>query len=168
MERIIEEASKRLNKEREHIYNPADEELELLLSKQKAKIKVVGTGGAGNNTINRISEVGVTGAETIAVNTDAQDLLYTNADVKILIGKEITHGLGAGSIPQVGEEAARESEHELKSKLNGADIVFITCGLGGGTGTGSAPIIAEQAKKVNALTVGIVTLPFNMEGQRRY
>ncbi len=168
MEKIIEEASKRLNKEREHIYNPADEELELLLSKQKAKIKVVGTGGAGNNTINRISEVGVTGAETIAVNTDAQDLLYTNADTKILIGKEITHGLGAGSIPQVGEEAARESEHELKSKLNGADIVFITCGLGGGTGTGSAPIIAEQAKKVNALTVGIVTLPFNMEGQRRY
>jgi len=168
MEKIIEEASKRLNKEREHIYNPADEELELLLSKQKAKIKVVGTGGAGNNTINRISEVGVTGAETIAMNTDAQDLLYTNADVKILIGKEITHGLGAGSIPQVGEEAARESEHEIKSKLNGADIVFITCGLGGGTGTGSAPIIAEQAKKVNALTVGIVTLPFNMEGQRRY
>jgi cell division protein FtsZ len=168
MEKIIEEASKRLNKEREHIYNPADEELELLLSKQKAKIKVVGTGGAGNNTINRISEVGVTGAETIAINTDAQDLLYTNADVKILIGKEITHGLGAGSIPQVGEEAARESEHDIKSKLNGADIVFITCGLGGGTGTGSAPIIAEQAKKVNALAVGIVTLPFNMEGQRRY
>lgn len=145
-----------------------DEELEQLLAKQKAKIKVVGAGGAGNNTITRISEVGVTGAETIAVNTDAQDLLYTNADVKILIGREVTQGLGAGSIPEIGEEAARESEHEIKSKLQGADMVFITCGLGGGTGTGSIPVIAEIAKKVNALTVAIVTLPFEMEGKRRY
>lgn len=148
--------------------NPLDQELEQILSRQKAKIKVVGCGGAGNNTINRISEVGISGAETIALNTDAQDLLYTTAAVKILIGKEITQGLGAGSIPQIGEEAARENEHEIKAKLQGADMVFITCGLGGGTGTGSAPVVAEQAKKLNALTVAIVTLPFEMEGKRRY
>lgn len=149
-------------------YNPIDEELEAILSKQRAKIKVVGCGGAGNNTINRIYEVGITGCETVAINTDAQDLLYTNANQKILIGKEVTQGLGAGSIPQIGEEAARENEQEIKSKLQGADMVFITCGLGGGTGTGSAPVIAEQAKKVNALTVAVVTLPFEMEGKRRW
>jgi len=145
-----------------------DEELEQLLANQRAKIKVVGTGGAGNNTINRMSEIGITGAETIAVNTDAQDLLYTNAVHKILIGRETTHGLGAGSIPQIGEEAAKESESEIKHALQGADMVFITCGLGGGTGTGSAPIIAEVAKKQGALTVGVVTIPFSMEGPRRY
>ncbi len=148
--------------------NPLDQELEEILSRQKAKIKVVGSGGAGNNTINRISEVGVAGCETIAVNTDAQDLLYSNANSKILIGKSITGGLGAGSIPQVGEEAARENEHDIKEKLEGADMVFITCGLGGGTGTGSVPVIAEIAKKIGALTVGIVTIPFEMEGNRRY
>jgi len=145
-----------------------DEELEQLVSKQRAKIKVIGTGGGGNNTINRMSEVGIVGAETIAVNTDAQDLLYTNANVKILIGKELTGGLGAGSVPQIGEEAAKESEHDIKDKLQGADMVFITCGLGGGTGTGSAPIIADVAKKLGILTVAIVTLPFAMEGNRRY
>ncbi|MAG52952.1 MAG: cell division protein FtsZ [Nanoarchaeota archaeon] len=145
-----------------------DHELEELLSKQKAKIKVIGAGGAGNNTINRVKEVGITGAETVAMNTDAQDLLYTNADIKILIGREITGGLGAGSIPKIGEEAAHESEQDIKKKLQGADMVFITCGLGGGTGTGSAPVIAEIAKKVGCLTVGIVTIPFIMEGQRRY
>ncbi len=144
-----------------------DEELEEILSKQRAKIKVVGCGGAGNNTINRMSEVGITGAETIALNADAQDLLYTNAVAKILIGREITHGLGAGSIPQVGEQAAKESEQEIKEKLMGADMVFITCGLGGGTGTGSAPVVAEVAKKLGALTVAIVTIPFEMEGRRR-
>ena len=148
--------------------NEADKELEELLSKQKASIRVVGCGGAGNNTINRITEVGVSGAETIAVNTDAQDLLYTTADKKILIGKETTKGLGAGSDPKLGEEAAKEQEHELKTSLAGADMVFITCGLGGGTGTGSAPVIADLAKKNGALTVAIVTMPFTMEGNRRY
>jgi cell division protein FtsZ len=148
--------------------NPIDQELEQLLSKQKAKIKVVGCGGGGNNSINRMTDVGIAGAETLAINTDAQDLLYTNADHKILIGKELTQGLGAGSMPQVGEEAARESEHEIRQKLQGADMVFITCGLGGGTGTGSAPVTADIAKRVGALTVGIVTLPFEMEGGRRY
>jgi cell division protein FtsZ len=145
-----------------------DAELEQYISKQRATIKVVGTGGAGNNTINRISEVGIIGAETIAVNTDAQDLLYTTANKKILIGRETTKGLGAGSEPRLGEEAARENEADIKKSLQNSDMVFITCGLGGGTGTGSAPIIAETAKKLGCLTVGIVTLPFAMEGHRRY
>jgi cell division protein FtsZ len=145
-----------------------DAELEALLYKQRAAIKVIGCGGGGNNTIERITEVGIEGAESIAINTDAQDLLYTTADKKILIGRELTGGLGAGSIPKIGEEATRESEHEVKQALQGADMVFITCGLGGGTGTGSAPVVAEIAKKLGALTVGIVTMPFTMEGKRRY
>jgi len=145
-----------------------DAELEQLLAKQKASIKVVGAGGGGNNTIQRISEVGIVGAETIAINTDAQDLLYTTSNKKILIGRELTKGLGAGSDPKIGEEAARETEQEIKKALLDSDMVFITCGLGGGTGTGSVPVIAEIAKKVGALTVGIVTLPFSMEGHRRY
>lgn len=148
--------------------NIADAELEELLSKQKASIKVVGCGGGGNNTINRITEVGIVGAETIAMNTDAQDLLYTTADKKVLIGREVTKGLGAGSNPKIGEEAARENEHDIRNSLQGADMVFITCGLGGGTGTGSAPVAAEIAKKMGALTVAIVTMPFTMEGNRRY
>jgi len=148
--------------------NPLDAELEQLLAKQRAKIKVVGCGGGGNNTINRMSDVGITGVETIAVNTDAQDLLYTNANTKILIGKELTQGLGAGGIPQVGEESAKESEHDIKSKLQGADMVFLTCGLGGGTGTGSIGVVADIAKKLGCLTIAIVTVPFEMEGRRRY
>ncbi len=148
--------------------NALDAELEELLSKQKAKIKVFGCGGGGNNTINRITEIGIAGAETIAINTDAQDLLYTSADKKILIGKDLTKGLGAGSIPKIGEDAARESEHDIKSAMVGADMIFITCGLGGGTGTGSAPVVADLAKRSGALTVAVVTIPFKMEGQRRY
>ncbi len=148
--------------------NAVDAELEEVLGKQKAKIKVVGTGGGGNNTINRITEVGIQGAEAIAINTDAQDLLYTNADTKILIGRDVTGGMGAGSNPRLGEEAAKENEHDIKKAMFGSDMVFITCGLGGGTGTGSAPVIADIAKKMGCLTVGIVTLPFAMEGQVRY
>ena len=144
-----------------------DTELEQLLSIQQATIKVVGAGGGGNNTISRISSVGIVGAETIALNTDAQDLLYANANKKILIGKEVTRGLGAGSNPQIGEQSARESEHELKQALSNSDLVFITCGLGGGTGTGAVPVIAEVAKKLGALTVAVVTLPFSIEGNRR-
>ena len=144
-----------------------DDELEKILSRVKARIVVIGSGGAGNNTMHRLMEVGITGSETVAVNTDAQDLLYTNAEKKVLIGRELTGGLGAGSIPQIGEEAAKESEEELKEVIQGADIVFITCGLGGGTGTGSAPIIANLAQKLGALTVAIVTFPFSMEGLRR-
>jgi len=154
--------------EKKVYHQDIDAELEELLAKQRASIKVVGCGGGGNNTINRISEIGIIGAETIAINTDAQDLLYTTADKKILIGRELTKGLGAGANPKIGEEAARETEHELKNALQSADMVFVTCGLGGGTGTGSAPVVAEVSKKIGALTVGVVTLPFSMEGQRRY
>jgi len=154
--------------ERQKSTEEVDRELEELLAKHRAKIKVVGVGGGGNNTINRVTEIGISGAETIAVNTDAQDLLYTDADIKILIGRETTGGLGAGSIPKIGEESARENEHDLRKRLQGADMVFVTCGLGGGTGTGAAPVIAEISKKMGALTVGIVTIPFTMEGQRRY
>ncbi|MFH0876577.1 MAG: cell division protein FtsZ [archaeon] len=148
--------------------NVIDAELEALLAQQKATIKVVGCGGGGNNTITRIAEVGIKGVECIAINTDAQDLLYTNADKKVLIGRDLTKGLGAGSIPKIGEEAARENEQDIKAAIQGSDMVFVTCGLGGGTGTGSAPVVAEIAKKTGALVVGIVTLPFAMEGNRRY
>ncbi|MBI2655586.1 cell division protein FtsZ [Candidatus Woesearchaeota archaeon] len=145
-----------------------DAELEQLLARQRATIKVVGCGGGGNNTINRMTEVGIVGVDTIAVNTDAQDLLYTTSNKKILIGRELTKGMGAGSEPRLGEEAAREQESEIKKSLQGCDMVFVTCGLGGGTGTGSAPVVADVAKKLGALTVGVVTMPFSMEGHRRY
>ena len=145
-----------------------DAELEQLLARQRATIKVVGCGGGGNNTVNRMSEVGIVGVETIAINTDAQDLLYTTANKKILIGRELTKGLGAGSEPRLGEEAAKENEAEIKKALANCDMVFVTCGLGGGTGTGSAPVVCEIAKKMGALTVGVVTMPFSMEGHRRY
>lgn len=148
--------------------NAIDTELEELLSKQRASIKVVGCGGSGNNTINRMAEIGIHGAETIAMNTDAQDLLYTTADKKLLLGREVTRGMGAGSDPKVGEHATRENEQEIKNFLQNSDMVFITCGLGGGTGTGSAPVVAEIAKKCGALTVAVVTMPFTMEGNRRY
>jgi len=144
-----------------------DQELEEILSHTKARIVVIGTGGAGNNTMTRLMEVGIEGAETIAINTDAQDLLQTKAHKKLIIGKELTGGLGAGSVPQIGEEAAKESEQEIKELLEGADIVFITCGLGGGTGTGSSPVIANISQKLGALTVAVVTFPFTMEGMRR-
>ncbi|MBI4017793.1 MAG: cell division protein FtsZ [Candidatus Aenigmarchaeota archaeon] len=144
-----------------------DEDLKKILEARKAVIKVVGCGGAGNNTITRMATVGVVGVELLAVNTDAQDLLYTDADRKILVGRELTRGLGAGADPKVGEEAAKENKKELKESLEGSDMVFVTCGLGGGTGTGSAPVVAEVAKSGGALTVGVVTLPFTMEGKAR-
>jgi cell division protein FtsZ len=160
--------SPKMGDARPSVKSEIDAELEALISRQLARIKVVGVGGAGNNTINRIMEVGVKGAQIIAVNTDAQDLLYTNAEKKILIGKEITGGLGAGAQPKIGEEAAKETEAEIRRTLQESDMVFVTCGLGGGTGTGAAPVIAEIGKKAGALVVGVVTLPFAMEGQRRY
>jgi cell division protein FtsZ len=144
-----------------------DRELAELLKKQNAKIKVIGVGGGGNNSLSRMREIGIKGGELIAVNTDAQDLLYASADQKILIGKELTQGLGAGSNPRIGEEAAKESESEIKKKIAGSDLIFITCGMGGGTGTGAAPEIARLAKKQGALTIGVVTLPFTIEGQKR-
>jgi len=147
--------------------NDIDRELEEILKKQGSRIKVVGCGGGGGNSVSRMKEIGIKGCEIITVNTDAQDLLYSNADHKILIGRELTHGLGAGSNPKIGEQAARESEQEIKKKIGEADMVFITCGLGGGTGTGAAPVVAEIAKKGGALTIGVVTLPFTVEGQKR-
>ncbi|MFH1823423.1 MAG: cell division protein FtsZ [archaeon] len=153
---------------KEEYSHDIDKELEEIIAKQKASIKVFGIGGGGGNTLTRMHEIGIKGAECIAINTDAQDLLYTYADAKLLIGKELTHGLGAGSNPSIGEEAAKESEHDIKKKLHGADMVFITCGLGGGTGTGAAPVVAEIAKKMGALVIGIITIPFTIEGQRRY
>jgi len=144
-----------------------DKELEELIKKQSAKIKVIGVGGGGNNSLSRMKEIGIKGGELIAINTDAQDLLYCNADQKILIGRELTQGLGAGSNPKVGEEAAKESESEIKKKISSSDMIFITCGLGGGTGTGAAPVVASLAKKQGALTIGVVTLPFTIEGKKR-
>ena len=144
-----------------------DRELEELLKKQTSSVKVFGIGGGGGNTVSRMREIGIKGGQFITINTDAQDLLYSNADHKILIGKELTAGLGAGSNPKIGEEAAHESEQDIKKSLAGADMVFITCGLGGGTGTGAAPIVSALAKKQGALTIGVVTLPFTIEGRKR-
>ena len=157
-----------MSKQNYSIKDELDAELEAMIKRQMARIKVVGVGGAGNNTINRISEIGIKGSEIIAINTDAQDLLYATAGKKILIGREVTAGLGAGSQPKIGEEAAKENETDIKKSLQESDLIFITCGLGGGTGTGAAPVIAGIGKKLGALVVGVVTLPFAMEGQRRY
>jgi cell division protein FtsZ len=132
-----------------------------------AVIKVVGIGGGGTNAVTRMVEAGLSGVEFIAVNTDAQALLMAEADVKIQIGSQGTRGLGAGADPAVGLAAATESGDELKEALKGADMVFVTAGEGGGTGTGGAPILAELAKSVGALTVGVVTRPFSFEGRRR-
>lgn len=145
-----------------------DKELERLIEERRPKIKIVGVGGAGNNTIDRMYEVGIKGAELIAVNTDAQDLLYTKADYKVLIGRELTKGLGAGGNPLIGEEAVKEAEAEIRKSLEGASVVFITCGLGGGTGTGASPKIVQIARSLGALTVAVVTLPFTIEGPRRF
>jgi len=144
-----------------------DEDLRKILEARKAEIKVMGVGGAGNNTVSRMMQVGIVGAEVIAVNTDAQDLLYTDAESKVLIGRDLTKGLGAGADPNMGMEAARESREDIKEALEGGDMVFVTCGLGGGTGTGASPFIADVAKKMGLLTVGVVTLPFSMEGKQR-
>jgi cell division protein FtsZ len=132
-----------------------------------AVIKVVGVGGGGTNAVNRMVDAGLTGVEFIAVNTDAQALMMCDADVKIHIGSQATRGLGAGADPAVGQAAATESRDELKEALKGADMVFVTAGEGGGTGTGGAPIVAELAKELHALTVGVVTKPFAFEGRRR-
>jgi len=144
-----------------------DRELEEVLSELTTNIKVVGCGGAGTNTITRCIESKISGAELIAVNTDAQHLLLADAPNKILIGRHLTKGLGAGSLPRVGEEAAKESEQDLRGSIGHSDMVFVTCGLGGGTGTGSAPIVAQLAKESGALTIGVVTLPFSVEGMIR-
>ena len=132
-----------------------------------AVIKVVGVGGGGTNAVNRMVDAGLRGVEFIAVNTDAQALQMCDADVKIHIGSKITRGLGAGANPDIGYQAAIESKDELRDAIKGADMVFVTAGKGGGTGTGAAPVIAELAKELGALTVGVVTRPFVFEGKRR-
>lgn len=132
-----------------------------------ANIKVVGVGGSGGNAINRMIEGGIKGVEFIAINTDVQDLNYNKSPLKIHIGKTITKGLGAGMNPDLGRDAAAESQNEIRDALKGADMVFITCGLGGGTGTGASPIIAELARDLGALTIAVVTKPFTFEGAQR-
>jgi cell division protein FtsZ len=132
-----------------------------------AVIKVIGVGGGGVNAVNRMIDAGLKGVEFIAVNTDAQALLMSDADVKLDIGRELTRGLGAGSDPEVGREAAESHKDDIEEVIKGADMVFITAGKGGGTGTGAAPVIAETAKAMGALTIGVVTRPFGFEGRRR-
>jgi cell division protein FtsZ len=132
-----------------------------------AVIKVVGVGGGGTNAVNRMVDAGLSGVEFIAVNTDAQALMMCDADVKIHIGSKATRGLGAGADPAVGQAAAQESRDELKEALKGADMIFVTAGEGGGTGTGAAPIVAELGRELSALTVGVVTRPFGFEGRTR-
>lgn len=132
-----------------------------------ASIKVVGCGGGGNNAVNRMVDAGLRGVEFISVNTDKQALGQSNAQVKIQIGEKLTKGLGAGAIPEVGRRAAEESREEIASALKGADLVFITAGMGGGTGTGAAPIVAEIARDLGTLTIAVVTKPFNFEGKQR-
>ena len=136
-------------------------------STQTCKIKVVGVGGAGNNAINRMISFGVQGVEFVAINTDKQALTMSQADIKLQIGEKITKGLGAGATPDIGRRAAEESREELSMALRGADMVFVTCGMGGGTGTGAAPIVAEIAREMGTLTVGVVTRPFMFEGRVR-
>src|SRR4030088_2932216 len=132
-----------------------------------AVIKVVGVGGGGVNAVNRMIEVGLKGVEFIAINTDAQALLMSDADVKLDVGRELTRGLGAGANPEVGRKAAEDHREEIEEVIKGADMVFVTAGEGGGTGTGGAPVVAQIARKLGALTIGVVTRPFTFEGKRR-
>ena len=144
-----------------------DEQLKEILADLQTNITVVGCGGAGGNTVNRMFEEGIHGAKLVAANTDVQHLVGIEADTKILIGEKKTRGRGAGSLPQVGEEAALESQEEIHDAIHGSDMVFVTAGLGGGTGTGSAPVVAKAAREVGALTIAIVTTPFTAEGEVR-
>ena len=132
-----------------------------------AHMKVVGVGGGGGNAVNRMIAEHLTGVEFITVNTDAQALMNTKADVKVQIGKKLTRGLGAGARPEIGRQAIEENKDDVLHALDGADLVFVTCGMGGGTGTGAAPIISQLARDVGALTVGIITKPFLFEGRKR-
>jgi len=141
-------------------------EEEFGFSVKKARIVVFGVGGAGQNTVTRLSDMGVEGATTVSVNTDAKHLTVGKADKKILIGKELTRGLGAGGYPEIGRKCAEEARNDIKETLEGADLVFVCCGEGGGTGTGGAPVVGEIAKSMNAIVIGVVTMPFKIEGAR--
>ena len=177
MKSIVEEALSRHKAFEAHEQAPdaaiaardtrVDSELREILSKLKTNIRIVGCGGGGCNTISRIAEEGIHGADLYAANTDAQHLLAIRSPSKILLGRRATRGLGAGALPLVGEEAARESKEEIAKSLTGSDVVFVTCGLGGGTGTGGAGVISKIAKDAGALVVAVVTLPFKGEGRMR-
>lgn len=132
-----------------------------------ANIRVVGVGGGGSNALNRMIKSNLKGVEFIAINTDAQALYHSDAQIKLNVGKATTRGLGAGSNPDIGKQAAEESKEEIRAAIDGSDMIFITCGLGGGTGTGGAPVVAELAREMGILTVAVVTKPFSFEGQRR-
>jgi cell division protein FtsZ len=149
------------------ILSQDDEELLKFIESAKPKIYIVGAGGSGSNTISRVVELNIAGTTLVAANTDASHLAKIRSNRKVLIGKKTAKGLGAGSDPKIGEESAIESKEEIKHIIADAQLVFVTCGLGGGTGTGSAPVIAHQAKEAGALTIGIVTLPFSSEGRVR-
>lgn len=146
---------------------PDDDELLKLVETLKVNIKIIGCGGGGCNTINRLTQSGVVGAQLLAINTDAPHLLHVHSPKKMLIGKKVTRGLGAGALPEVGEAAAKENEDELKAFITGSHIVFVTAGMGGGTGTGSAQYVARMAKESGALVMGVITLPFKAEGHLR-
>ncbi|MCF2144253.1 MAG: cell division protein FtsZ [Candidatus Heimdallarchaeota archaeon] len=154
-------------KEGQHEANDVDNDLRKIIENMQAKILVIGVGGAGNNAITRLNESGIVGAVTLAANTDAQQLLYSKSHKKLLLGRELCRGLGAGNDPQIGAEAAMESSETLKGILSQVDMCFIVCGLGGGTGTGAAPVIARIAKNLEVLTVSICTLPFEVEGRTK-
>ncbi len=146
---------------------PDDDELAKIVEKLKVQIAIVGCGGGGSNTVNRLSQSGVFGAELVAANSDAKHLLNVHAPHKVLLGRATTRGLGAGALPEVGERAAQEATDELKEYVKSANIVFVTAGMGGGTGTGSAPVVAKLARESGALVIGVVTLPFKSEGKLR-
>jgi len=152
---------------KETLGTPEDDELAKIVEKLKVNITIFGCGGGGSNTVNRLHQSGIFGAELVAANTDAKHLLHVHSPHKILLGRMATRGLGAGALPEVGEKAAMEAEEELKQYVKGSNIVFVTAGMGGGTGTGSAPIIARMAREAGALTIGIVTVPFKAEGKLR-
>ncbi len=145
----------------------SDAALEAMLDDRDTQITVIGCGGAGCNTVNRMVQEGIHGADLVAMNTDVQDLIEISADDKLLLGAEETRGRGAGSLPQVGEQAAIESDKAIRDIVDGQDLVFVTAGMGGGTGTGAAPIVAQAAREAGALTVAIVTMPFTSEGEVR-
>jgi cell division protein FtsZ len=177
MKSIIDEALARHDKHEKAqevkkatgIYNesPDDAALREIVEQLKINVKIIGCGGGGSNTVNRLTDTGVAGAQMMAINTDANHLLHLHAPKKMLIGRRATKGLGAGALPEVGEQACKENEDEIRAYLEGAHIVFVTAGMGGGTGTGSAAVVADLAKETGALVMGVVTLPFKAEGHLR-
>lgn len=170
VDKVLKESAKEKSAEdeaAEMMASSDDEELRKLVESLQVKIKILGCGGGGSNTIDRLYKEGITGADLIALNTDAKHLLTVKAHKKILTGKKLTRGLGAGAIPEVGEKAAQEAEDEIEEAIGDADIVFVTAGMGGGTGTGTAFYVAKKAKEKGALVMSVVTLPFKAEGAKR-